>query len=96
MGKSSASSIQTVKPEAGSLIVCEPERVQKGMVIEKYLTKYALFENKTVTDELLEAYLEALEHFELRQIEKGMKRYLREGTRWPWPGMLGEYIEEEI
>lgn len=57
---------------------------------------YALFENKTVTDELLDAYLAALEHFGLRQIEKGLKRYLQEGTRWPWPGMLAEYIEEEI
>lgn len=65
-------------------------------MIETYLRKYAVFDGKVVTDEMLEGYLDALEHFELRQIEKGLRKYLQQGTRWPWPGTLAEYISEEI
>lgn len=57
---------------------------------------YALVENRIVTTELLETYLIALEDFSARQIEKGLRKYLKQGTRWPWPGTLAEFIEEEI
>jgi hypothetical protein len=37
-----------------------------------------------------------LKGFELRKIEKGLKTYLEEGDRWPWPGTLAQVIEEEV
>lgn len=65
-------------------------------MIERYLRMFATVESRTVTDELLEVYFIALKGYDLSRIEKGMRRYLKEGTRWPWPGSLAEYIDEEI
>jgi hypothetical protein len=96
MAKPSASSMAIERPATASLIVSEPVKVQKAILIKEYLTKYALIETRVVTDELLDVYFEALEDFDLRVIDKGLKAYLKTGTRWPWPGTLAEFIEEEI
>jgi hypothetical protein len=84
------------KPGTSSLQALEPEPVRKAAVIRDYIEKYALIEAKATTPELLNVYFEALEHFDLRRIEKGLRAYLQKGTRWPWPGTLAEWIEEEI
>jgi hypothetical protein len=65
-------------------------------VITAYLEKFAVIENRTLTEQLYAVYIEALSRFELRRIEKGLKTYLETGSRWPWPGALAEIIEDEI
>ena len=70
--------------------------MQKAEVIQRYLEKYALIENKVVNEAVMQVYFEALGHYSVRQIEKGMKKYLKEGERWAWPGTLAGYISEEI
>lgn len=64
--------------------------------IGSYLRKFAVVQNREISEELIAIYVEALEDLELRRIEKGLKAYLQEGTRWPWPGELREYIEDEV
>ena len=70
----------------------EPEKV----VISEYLEKFGAIAGRVVTEQMYSIYFEALEGVDLRRIEKGLKRYLQEGKRWPWPGELREFCEEEI
>ena len=56
-----------------------------------------MIQGRALTPKVFEVYIEALgPRFELRRIEKGLARYLEQGTAWPWPGKLAEFIEEEI
>ena len=96
MGKPLASSKEIVKQEQPSLPVLKPEQEAKAELIFGYLQKYALIETRVLTPELIAVYCEALDDFDLRRIRKGLKKYLEQGTRWPWPGTLAEWIEEEI
>ena len=73
----------------------EPEQ-QKADVITAYVEKFAAIAGRAVTPQMYAIYVEALSDLEIKRIEKGLKRYLQEGTNWPWPGMLREYIEEEV
>ena len=66
-------------------------------MIGGYLFKYAVIANRAgVDEELIAIYVEALGDLDLRRVEKGLKAYLQNGTIWPWPGTLREYIEEEV
>ena len=68
----------------------------KADIITAYVEKFAIIAQRPVTSALYAIYIEALGDLELRKIEKGLKRYLREGDRFPFPGTLREYIEDEI
>ena len=72
-----------------------PEQ-QKADLITAYVEKFAAIAGRAVTPQMYAVYVEALEDCQMRRIEKGLKRYLQEGTNWPWPGTLREYIEEEV
>lgn len=72
-----------------------PEQ-QKADLITAYVEKFAAIAGRAVTPQMYAVYVEALEDCQTRRIEKGLKRYLQEGTNWPWPGTLREYIEEEV
>lgn len=72
-----------------------PEQ-RRADLIAGYLEKYACIDGRTVTTQMYETYIEALDDLDMGQLEKGLKAYLREGTRWPWPGTLREFIEEEV
>lgn len=89
-----------MRPEQPSSIVSArptaTDTERKAELIEKYVRMFATIDNRAVTDELLDVYLLALQRFEVRKIEKGLTTYLREGTRWPWPGTLAEYVSEEV
>lgn len=77
------------------MVKSETER--KAEVISGYLEKFGAIDNRVVTPTLYSIYIEALSRFDLRQIEKGLKRSLEEEvTRWPWPATLAEFIDEEV
>lgn len=69
---------------------------RKVDTITCYLEKFAVLDGRVLTPQLYALYIEALEDLELRKIEQGLAEYLRSGTRFPWPGALREYIEEEV
>jgi hypothetical protein len=69
---------------------------EKTDLIKGYVEKYAAICGKVVTPLMYSIYVEALEDLDTRRIEKGLKEYLRDGTGWPWPGTLRQYIEEEV
>lgn len=68
----------------------------KTDVIATYVEKYAAIAGRAITPQLLTVYVEALDDLELRVIRKGLAEYLRCGTKFPWPGDLRDYCEEEV
>jgi hypothetical protein len=83
-------------PEKNSLQTLEPEEVRKGELIKEYLKMYAVIDGRVITEETFRVFLLALDHYDYRKLEKGLKRYLQKGTRFPWPGLLAEFIDEEV
>ena len=73
-------------------------RQEQTNLIGDYLCKLAIIEgrNRVVDEVLVAIYMEALSGIETRKLEKGLRTYLQEGTNWPWPGTLRQYIEEEV
>ena len=99
MAKQSASKreiVQQGNPSSLQSVVFKTEDELKAETLERYMRMYAVIDNRVITTELLTAYFEALKRFPLRKIEKGLKTYLEEGERWPWPGTLAEIIEDEV
>ena len=94
MGKLSKQSSAIVKQD--SRLSLPTERQSKADLISAYLEKYACIEGRTLTPQQYAVYIEALEDLDLRRLEKGLKAYLQEGQRWPWPGTLREFVEEEV
>jgi hypothetical protein len=93
----SKTQIERQKPPT-SLVKSEAptEEMRKKIILADYMEKFAIIGNRVVTPQLQAIYFEALRGFELRRIEKGLRQYLQEGTGWPWPGTLAEYIEDQI
>lgn len=83
-------------PGNTSLANLTGEAERKAEIITGYLEDYASLDGRIVTPKQYDLYIEALRDLSLRQIEKGLKKYLQQGTRWPWPGTLREFCEEEI
>lgn len=69
---------------------------ERRQVIEDYVEKFSLIAGRALTPAVYDIYVEALDGIELRRLKKGLKQYLKKGTRWPWPGDLLELIEEEV
>lgn len=74
----------------------DDEYDKKLIVVTGYLEMYAAISGRTMTPRLYEIFMSALEDLELRKIEKGLKTYLLEGKKFPWPADLREVIEEEV
>lgn len=68
----------------------------KVELVSGYLEDFAAIDGRVVTEKQYTIYIRALDGLSVRQIEKGLKKYLQQGTRWPWPGTLREFCEEEI
>ena len=85
-----------MQQENPSFLDSKTEAQNKADVITAYLEKFGAIENRVITSQTYAVYIEALSRFELRKIEKGLKTYLEQGERWPWPGTLAEFIEDEI
>ena len=61
------------------------ETQERKEVISEYLEKYALIANRALTPQLLALYVEALEDVPLSRIKAGLKDWLENGDKWPWP-----------
>jgi hypothetical protein len=99
MGKLSTSSKQIEPPKNNSLARCDTlaaYTVEHNKIVIDYLEKYAAIAGRAITPQVYVIYCEALEAVSMRQLKKGLKRYLEEGTRWPWPGDLAQFCEDEI
>lgn len=92
MDKLSLSNRAIEPQEKPSCLVRADERERKELISE-YLEKYALIANRAVTPQLMALYVEALQDVPLRRIEAGLKFWLREGDKWPWPSDLREASE---
>lgn len=68
----------------------------KAELITGYVEKYATIAGKGMTADLYEIYVYALSGFEIERIQKGLDAYLKQGTSFPWPGTLVEWVEAEI
>lgn len=82
-------------PGKQSLVV-RTEYDEKLDVITGYLELYASLDGRVLTPQMYTIYVKALEDMELRKIKQGLEEYLRCGKKWPWPGELREWIEEEV
>jgi hypothetical protein len=72
------------------------EQERKAELVKDYVEKYAAIAGRAITPMVFDLYVEALADIDERRLAKGLKRYLREGTAWAWPGQLREFCEEEI
>lgn len=69
-----------------------PEQ-HKTAIVGEYLYKYAAIANRIVDAELISIFVEGLEGLSVREIERGMDAYLKEGNRFPWPSDIRELGE---
>ena len=92
MGESKA----IVRRETSPLQKRPTEAEEKAIIITGYVEKYATIAGRAITPEIYKIYVEALSRFDVRRLEKGLKAYLEQGTRFPWPGDLAEYCDDEV
>lgn len=59
---------------------------QRTALIGEYLYKYAVLDrNRVVDEEIIAIFVEGLSGLDEKELERGLKNYLREGSRFPWP-----------
>ena len=92
MDKQSPQKLAIEKCEQPSSLV-RTEKQEKAEVISEYLEKYALIANRALTPQLLSLYVEALADLPLNRIKAGLKEWLQEGDRFPWPSELRQASE---
>ena len=68
---------------------------ERTVLIGEYLYKFAMIANREMPKdgELQKIFVEALDDLSLKEIERGLKAYLKEGTRFPWPAEVRELSE---
>lgn len=70
-----------------------PEQ-ERTSLVGQYLYKFAAIDrNRVVDEELISIFVEALGDIPLKRLEQGLKEYLREGYRFPWPSQIRELSE---
>jgi hypothetical protein len=72
------------------------ERDYKALVIAEYLEKFGTIGNRVITPQMYSLYIEALEDIELRKLRKGLVECLQSCTKFPWPGDIRDYCEDEV
>ena len=64
---------------------------QRTALIGEYLYKYAVIDrNRVVDEELIGIFVEALDGLDDKELDRGLKKYLKEGSRFPWPSEIIE------
>ena len=64
---------------------------QRTALIGEYLYKYAAIDrNRVVDEELIAIFVEGLDGLDEKELERGLKNYLKEGKRFPWPSEIIE------
>lgn len=80
-------------PQSNNSLQAPTPEDQRRELIAGYLEKYALIANRALTPELLALYEESLADVPVNRLRAGLKEYLREGDRWPWPSDIIEASE---
>ena len=64
-------------------------------LLEDYLHKFAMIASREMPQdgELHRIFAAALDDMDAKSLERGLKAYLREGTRFPWPAEIRELGE---
>ena len=59
---------------------------QRTALIGTYLYKYAVLDrNRVVDEETIGIFVEGLSDLDEKELERGLKNYLKDGDRFPWP-----------
>ena len=59
---------------------------ERTALIGEYLYKYAILDrNRVVDEELIAIFVEGLSDLDDKELERGLKNYLKDGARFPWP-----------
>lgn len=83
MAKRLQSGTEIVKQSQPQSLTPSQERTA---LIGVYLYKYAaLDKNRVVDEELIAIFVEGLSGLDDKELERGLKNYLKEGDRFPWP-----------
>jgi hypothetical protein len=93
MGKQLASSTQIERQSKPSSLVLKSAVDEKKELLANYMEKYAIVAGRAITPQLLAVFYEALEDVPLNRLKAGLKQYLREGVRFPWPNDIREMSE---
>lgn len=92
MARQLSSSKAIVPQSSNSLQPPTPEEERK-LVLAEYLYKYAAIANREMTAELLSIFFEALSDVPLNRLKCGLRDYLVNGDRFPWPSEIREASE---
>lgn len=88
MGKRLASGTEIVKQSQPQSLTPSQQRTA---LIGEYLYKYAAIDrNRVVDEELIGIFVEGLDGLDEKELERGLKNYLKEGKRFPWPAEIIE------
>ena len=92
MAKQIQSSSGIVKQSPTQFLTPNQERT---VLISEYLYKFAMISNREMPKdgELTKIFVEALDDLSLKEIERGLKAYMKEGDRFPWPSQVRELSE---
>jgi hypothetical protein len=88
MGKQLQSKTAIVKQSQPQSLTLNQQRTA---LIGEYLYKYAAIDrNRVVDEELITIFVEGLSGLDEKELERGLKNYLKEGKRFPWPSEIIE------
>lgn len=69
------------------------EHNEKQQLIANYLNDFATISARVVTPQLLKIYEDAFADMSVSRLEAGLRGWLKEGDRWPWPANIREVAE---
>lgn len=73
--------------------LAKSEDKEREKIISDALEKFALIANRNITPALLDIYVEALSDLPLNRLRAGVKEWLEEGDKFPWPRDIREASE---
>ena len=65
---------------------------KRTALVGEYLYKYATIANRDLGKgpEMVQFFMEGLSDLDDKELERGLKNYLQQGTRFPWPADIRE------
>lgn len=69
------------------------DTAKRQEIIGNYISKYSLIANRAPTQSLYMLFEEVLSDMSPERLERGMKNWLRNGDRFPWPSDIREAAE---
>lgn len=76
-----------------TLTALTPEQLERKTAVSTYMAQYALITNRVATPAIMQIYEEALSDLSVDRLKRGLKGWLRNGDRFPWPSDIREAAE---